>query len=170
MFRRRDVHTLLAIKELLHVQRFTIAGARQALRSMARGEQLSIPPIPAVVETAAQVSTPEPVVTAKTQEVVVAPRGDDVARHEPHVQVEIVGLDAQALRENTAAQLVDASGEPAVEVDAIASDAPLRRRRKQGQLGFGFERSDRELLLKARADLQELLMLVEETPANNIFA
>lgn len=32
LYRRRDVETLLAVKELLHVQRFTIAGARQALR------------------------------------------------------------------------------------------------------------------------------------------
>ena len=33
-YRRRDVETLLAIKELLHVQRFTIAGARQALKTV----------------------------------------------------------------------------------------------------------------------------------------
>ena len=32
LYRRREVETLLAIRELLHVQRFTIAGARQALR------------------------------------------------------------------------------------------------------------------------------------------
>ncbi len=32
LYRRKDVETLLAIRELLHVQRFTIAGARQALR------------------------------------------------------------------------------------------------------------------------------------------
>jgi DNA-binding transcriptional MerR regulator len=33
LYRRREVEVLLVIKELLHVQRFTIAGARQALRS-----------------------------------------------------------------------------------------------------------------------------------------
>ena len=32
LYRRREVETLLVIKDLLHVQRFTIAGARQALR------------------------------------------------------------------------------------------------------------------------------------------
>jgi DNA-binding transcriptional MerR regulator len=32
LYRRREVETLLMIRELLHVQRFTIAGARQALR------------------------------------------------------------------------------------------------------------------------------------------
>ena len=32
LYRRKDVETLLAIKELLHVQRFTIAGARKALQ------------------------------------------------------------------------------------------------------------------------------------------
>lgn len=33
LYRRREVETLLAIRELLHVQRYTIAGARQALRA-----------------------------------------------------------------------------------------------------------------------------------------
>ncbi len=32
LYRRREVETLLVIKDLLHIQRFTIAGARQALR------------------------------------------------------------------------------------------------------------------------------------------
>lgn len=32
LYRRREVEALLVIRELLHVQRFTIAGARQALR------------------------------------------------------------------------------------------------------------------------------------------
>lgn len=36
LYRRRDVETLLAIRELLHVQRFTIAGAKQALRGLGR--------------------------------------------------------------------------------------------------------------------------------------
>ena len=36
LYRRRDVETLLAIRELLHVQRFTIAGAKQALRTMVK--------------------------------------------------------------------------------------------------------------------------------------
>ena len=36
LYRRRDVETLLAIRELLHVQRFTIAGAKQALRTMGK--------------------------------------------------------------------------------------------------------------------------------------
>lgn len=46
LYRRKDVETLLAVKELLHVQRFTIAGARQALKSAVvhRGDT-SIPPV-----------------------------------------------------------------------------------------------------------------------------
>lgn len=48
LYRRKDVETLLAIKELLHVQRFTIAGARQALKNAVvhRGDT-SVPPIEA---------------------------------------------------------------------------------------------------------------------------
>jgi DNA-binding transcriptional MerR regulator len=54
LYRRREVETLLVIKDLLHVQRFTIAGARQALRqgvssTLPRAaEQLTLPPAPAV--------------------------------------------------------------------------------------------------------------------------
>lgn len=60
LYRRREVETLLVIKDLLHVQRFTIAGARQALRQQgittllptaaenARAVQLSLTPTAAV--------------------------------------------------------------------------------------------------------------------------
>lgn len=58
LYRRREVETLLVIKDLLHIQRFTIAGARQALRQQGttsllpraaesvaeRAVQLSLPP------------------------------------------------------------------------------------------------------------------------------
>lgn len=51
LYRRREVETLLVIKDLLHVQRFTIAGARQALRQQGTtsllpraAEQLTLPP------------------------------------------------------------------------------------------------------------------------------
>lgn len=42
LYRRRDVEALLMVRELLHVQRFTIAGARQALRSLTRGEAADV--------------------------------------------------------------------------------------------------------------------------------
>ncbi|MFZ9889803.1 MAG: MerR family transcriptional regulator [Myxococcota bacterium] len=42
LYRRRDVESLLVVRELLHVQRFTIAGARQALRGLARGEAVEL--------------------------------------------------------------------------------------------------------------------------------
>lgn len=55
LYRRREVETLLVIKDLLHVQRFTIAGARQALRQQGTtsllpraAEQLTLPPAPGV--------------------------------------------------------------------------------------------------------------------------
>ena len=51
LYRRREVETLIVIKDLLHVQRFTIAGARQALRQQGTttllpraAEQLTLPP------------------------------------------------------------------------------------------------------------------------------
>lgn len=51
LYRRRDVETLVVIKDLLHVQRFTVAGARQALRQQGTtsllpraAEQLTLPP------------------------------------------------------------------------------------------------------------------------------
>jgi len=51
LYRRREVETLLVIKDLLHVQRFTIAGARQSLRQQGTtsllpraAEQLTLPP------------------------------------------------------------------------------------------------------------------------------
>jgi DNA-binding transcriptional MerR regulator len=61
LYRRREVETLVVIKDLLHVQRFTIAGARQALRqgstsSLPRvAEQLTLPPAPAVTARHARV-------------------------------------------------------------------------------------------------------------------
>lgn len=51
LYRRRDVETLIVIKDLMHVQRFTLAGARQALRTQGTtsllpraAEQLTLPP------------------------------------------------------------------------------------------------------------------------------
>jgi hypothetical protein len=45
MYRRRDVESVLRIKQLLYEQGFTIVGARQQLRSEARTEkgQVAIP-------------------------------------------------------------------------------------------------------------------------------
>jgi DNA-binding transcriptional MerR regulator len=40
LYRRHEVETLLVIRELLHVQRFTIAGARQALRQPGGAQSL----------------------------------------------------------------------------------------------------------------------------------
>lgn len=55
LYRKRDVETLLVIKDLLHVQRFTIAGARLALRQQGTtsllpraAEQLTLPPSPSL--------------------------------------------------------------------------------------------------------------------------
>jgi DNA-binding transcriptional MerR regulator len=61
LYRRREVETLLVIKDLLHVQRFTIAGARLALRQGSTSsppraaEQLTLPPAPGVTARHARV-------------------------------------------------------------------------------------------------------------------
>ena len=65
LYRRREVETLLVIKDLLHIQRFTIAGARQALRQQGTttllprvdsrapdAVQLSLPPTPSLLQAA----------------------------------------------------------------------------------------------------------------------
>ena len=43
LYRRKDVETLLQIKELLHAKRFTIEGARKALRSDAKTSRPETP-------------------------------------------------------------------------------------------------------------------------------
>jgi DNA-binding transcriptional MerR regulator len=48
LYRRRDVETLLEIKQLLHAERYTIEGAKRRLKSGVRGpdderEQLPLP-------------------------------------------------------------------------------------------------------------------------------
>jgi DNA-binding transcriptional MerR regulator len=45
LYRRKDVETLLQIKQLLHEQRFTIEGARKRLKSLQKEErqQLEMP-------------------------------------------------------------------------------------------------------------------------------
>src|SRR5437588_8156261 len=46
MYRRRDVESVLRIKQLLYEEGFTIAGARQYLRSEAQGEKRQQAPLP----------------------------------------------------------------------------------------------------------------------------
>ena len=44
LYRRRDVETLLEIRRLLHVERYTIEGAKRRLREL--GKAMSAPPAP----------------------------------------------------------------------------------------------------------------------------
>jgi DNA-binding transcriptional MerR regulator len=46
MYRRRDVENVLRIKRLLYEEGFTIAGARQQLRSEVRNKTQAQPPLP----------------------------------------------------------------------------------------------------------------------------
>ncbi len=45
-YRRKDVETALAIKEMLHVRRYTIEGARKALHSQGKSASRSAAPSP----------------------------------------------------------------------------------------------------------------------------
>ncbi len=172
MYRKRDVETLLAIKELLHVQRFTIAGARQALRAVVRGDTVppvevqSTPPAPAAPDAK---PSPQPAADAPS-----TPPGEAL------VEVELVAVEDEKAAELAEGQRVLASGDRVVQVDAFAESdngadddaAPARPvsvlktgRDKAGQLGFGFARSDRELLLKAREEVQQILNVLDRHTA-----
>lgn len=92
LYRRRDVETLLVVRELLHVQRYTIAGARQALRQQGTSsllpqgaEQLSTPPIDDAEglgdEEITELHLADPIPPADTTEVeVIGLQGSELAR------------------------------------------------------------------------------------------
>ncbi len=42
MYRRKDIETILRIKQLLYKERFTIEGARKRLNALARGESSDV--------------------------------------------------------------------------------------------------------------------------------
>jgi len=112
-YRRKDVETLLAVKELLHVQRFTIAGARQALRAAAKARSQ----LPTKVGA--------PVTTARPAAPEVAPPSPLASRTDDDQEVEVVGLDAAALHDAMDAQLASSQGNGARVDVGIASAADL---------------------------------------------
>ncbi len=138
LYRRREVETLLVIKDLLHVQRFTIAGARQAIRQQGTtsllpraAEQLTLPPtdslqarhtrvlestIPTELDDEDEDIDDDAVLAGEDDDDVlelhladpvprVSARGAPVQEVE-EVEVDIVGVDGEALTEALARQLV----------------------------------------------------------------
>lgn len=199
LYRRRDVETLLLVRELLHVQRFTIAGARQALRTLVRSDRPSTG-LPTFVddEVEAAAETPARPIAAPPR-----PVATDV------VAVEVEGLERAELEEALARQLAEAAGAElaSVEVEvegeldaavqgasapaslarsAVAPSAPAaygapapslgargtQARSREEQLGFGFLPSNRAVLEAARTEVLAMLNLLdrEDAAANRLRA
>lgn len=106
LYRKKDVETLLLVRELLHVQRFTIAGARQALRSLVRSERLPTD-LPAFVEEAAPAPAPP------ARPFVAPPR----AASTEVAAVEVEGLHPEELEDALARQLAASAGGPIASFD-----------------------------------------------------
>ncbi len=108
LYRRREVETLLAIRELLHVQRFTIAGARQALKQPGGVGALTSRPVPAHGNDTLLPST----IDATLDD------GEVVSKEE--VSMEVVGLGALPLHDAMEAQRFD--GVSHLAIDVVAGD------------------------------------------------
>jgi DNA-binding transcriptional MerR regulator len=172
LYRRKDVETLLAVRELLHVQRFTIAGARQALRSLVRTDKKTLKPTSADAGASRAPSRPQ--------------------RSAPKVdveQIELLGLEGDELSGAMGQQLAERSGAPMAEVEVEAGDpegapaaAPAAAAAatpaatttavvaeaapapggdgaalSRGQLGFGFGVQNRAAVEAARAEVRAIL-------------
>jgi len=146
LYRRRDVETLLGIRELLHVQRFTIAGAKQALKSLRSNKSEQKPDVKRARKSTLQKSTSK--------------------RPQRHVEIsalDVVGLKNEELEVNMEAQLADqvgADAELSVHEGSHPTPSSVSREAKfmrENQLGFGFDESALAKLSSARDELESLL-------------
>ncbi len=169
LYRRREVETLLAIRELLHVQRFTIAGARQALRQ-AGGASSILPRFFDVpvddTQGAAQQRDGVGDGLAADGAGAIDPTCPDGAPADAMASVEVFGLEPEALRaalsrehaERTARRGVteiDVEGRAPDRVDVVVA-RPLAAR---GSLTLGPAR--RALVEGALADARAILALLD---------
>ena len=135
LYRRKDVELLLAIKELLHVQRFTIAGARQALKTIIAGaDERSTPP-----KAAEAKATTAP----KTSQLASYGKGaaDSDSDLGPQAKVEIVGLEKQDLNAVMDAEMARGTPGGVVSVDVVEGSEPLASTPPEGavQVEIGVE-------------------------------
>ena len=152
LYKRRDVETLLGIRELLHVQRFTIAGAKQALRAL-RSPKSSKNTLVAKD----QVKTIGRAANVKTK---AAPKGvvPSNKASAPAMAVEVVdvvALDSSDLQDALSTQLADEQGEQSkvwIHSDENEDDH---------QLGFAFDDSALAKLESAKSELLGLLELLD---------
>jgi DNA-binding transcriptional MerR regulator len=163
LYRRREVEVLLVIKELLHVQRFTIAGAKQALRQP--GATQSLAPISTMLARASEgygqdTLAPGPVDQAldhtfdDEQAVVEADALDSLASGEARVEVE-------GLAEPELAQAMERQGagdvRALVEVEVTGVTAPA--------YGFHSLGPEVRLLEEALAEGRALLSFLDQADA-----
>jgi DNA-binding transcriptional MerR regulator len=178
LYRRREVETLLVIKDLLHVQRFTIAGARQALRQQGTtsllpraAEQLTLPPTSTlqarhsrVLESTIPSEAGDDDFTDESDAVDGDGVDDDVLElhladplprtgpREHEVEVEVVAADGDALEEALARQL-------ARQKNPHASLVPVEVRARSSASTLPTSRSSaRAALLQAKLDLEAFIV------------
>lgn len=161
LYRRKDVETLLAIRDLLHVQRFTIAGARLALRQHLQGGNTTTPPGFADPQLDAELAALER--EAAGEEALDA----DVTTAPDLVEVEVSALSDEGLAIALSREVAEQSG-ASIEVEVAPSPPPSRRRADpRAQLGFGFPTSGRAILEAARADLRALTAVLDREDARD---
>jgi DNA-binding transcriptional MerR regulator len=88
LYRRGDVQTLLIIKDLLHNQGFTIAGAKKRLQELAQ-EQKAAAATPAAAPAPAQTAPPAPPTPERTT-APAAPEAAPSPSPDPHLKAEVV--------------------------------------------------------------------------------
>jgi len=166
LYRRREVETLLVIKDLLHIQRFTIAGARQALRQ--QGTTSLLPRAAEhIAERAVQLSlTPT---SASTLEE-LADEGDDEGdlegdEVELHLSfppsrkeslIEVFAKDGEDLDEALAEQLTEQKARNGVS-RVVVRAAPASPRPSSPSPSSPHRARARALLIEAARDLERVL-------------
>ncbi len=187
LYRRKDVETLLAIKELLHVQRFTIAGARQALRNAVvhRGDTtrppMEVEPTAEAKPQQAELELigmePEALRGAMEQELAAQTGADveveveerELAPTEPPMDastaVDEVPVSSQA--EALAVAEAEAPAEPVLAAPAPAVTAPANGDDVAGRLNFPLIGADRQALQHARREVLGLLAVLERESASD---
>lgn len=170
LYRRREVETLLAIRELLHVQRFTIAGARQALRQSGGASSLLPRFFDVPADGSGNATLPGEQAAlgdGLSEEQAIddvtdpdgAPLGDGLGAME---SVEVLGLEPEALRAALSREQAErASRRGVAEVDIVAEPTapaahPLAAR---GAMSLGPAR--RALLEGALADARSILAILD---------
>lgn len=175
LYRRQEVETLLTIQDLLHKQRFTIAGARQALRQRRATTLLTTTPGVSLKMPLSLAPTPSPSLLQAAAELDNEPLGDDDDdgdydddELELHLagplvrmnEVEIEARDGEELHDALAEQLTEQvarAGRSASTLPRVSRvDVMPETLRPQSQISTSHRH-------KARALLEEIALDIETT-------